>query len=424
MNQLSCPTSVKEVIEEYHEKSQRLADEIKAFEQAERDMDSAVQVIGGFTGDRFIKKNYLLENHGQRILLASTWKSIYHRLGLDNVFSADDKRKFEQSLMDPPAMTLDNLESTFGKYWSNPRYYILKGLAEAFCKLDKFYKSHSNFGFGVKGLPKRAIIRNFAGYGSWGSDHLKDMCEAMLQVTGSATLTQDEKDLIYQSKLRSEDFELPRLGLSIRTFQNGNAHVYFDKQSLRIVSDALHEFYGDVLPDAQDKGGRPKSTEVAKDLQFYRTPKDVVERVLDSINIPKGAKVLEPSCGDGAILDALRERGARCTGIEVDTGRAMDARSKGHAVHIANFLDTSPQQLYDFVVMNPPFYGKHYVKHIEHAKKYLKDGGKLVSILPATAWYEHKLVKGQWQDLPIGSFKESGTNVNTGFIIMRSPLNE
>lgn len=66
--------------------------------------------------------------------------------------------------------------------------------------------------------------------------------------------------------------------------------------------------------------------------------------------------------------------------------------------------------------MNPPFAGMHYLKHIEKAIECLKPGGQLVAILPATAMYSHgKLPKGGWwYDLPIGSFKESGTNVNTG----------
>lgn len=419
MNQLACPHSVRDIIADYKVKSDALKDEIKIYEAAEKRLNQAVQVIGGFTGDSFPRKQHLSEAEGQRILLSSTWLAIYKRLNLDKVFSAEDKRKFHQSLANPAPLTMENLQATFGCYWENPRYYILKGLAEAFCKLDKFYKSHSNFGIGVKGLPKRVIIRSFSGYGSWGSDHLKDMCEAMLQVTGEELLTQYELQLIYSHKLRNESFELPRLGLSIRTFQNGNAHVYFSQRALQVVNDALHEFYGDVLPDAHDKGERTTSTEVSKDLQFYRTPKKVIEHVLDSVSIPKGAVVLEPSCGDGAIMDALKERGVTCVGVEYDAGRAATARAKGHRVHVANFLETAPTRDYDMVIMNPPFYGKHYVKHIEHAKKFLKDGGTLVSILPASAWYEHKLIKGQWHDLPIGSFRESGTNVNTGFVVMR-----
>lgn len=421
-NQVALPHSLKDIVADYHAKAGSLKGEMEAFEAAEQSLNSAVQVIGGFTGDSFPKKNYLSESTGQRILLSSAWLAIYNRLGLDRVFSAEDKRKFEKSLSHPAPLTLENLQATFGKYWDNPRYYILKGLAEAFCKLDKFYKSHSNFGIGVKGMPKRAIIRSFGGYGSWGSDQLKDMCEAMLQVTGDKPLTQDERQLIYGSKLRMEDFELPRLGLEVRTFQNGNAHVYFNKRALQVVSEALHEFYGDVLPDASEKGERPASTAVSKDLQFYRTPKAVIERVLDRVQIPRGALVLEPSCGDGAIMDAITARGFECHGVEYDACRAATAKQKGHAVHVGNFLGTAPEKKYDAVIMNPPFYGKHYVKHIEHAKRFLKDGGVLVSILPANAWYKHKLIKGQWHDLPIGSFRESGTNVNTGFIVMRGNL--
>jgi len=66
--------------------------------------------------------------------------------------------------------------------------------------------------------------------------------------------------------------------------------------------------------------------------------------------------------------------------------------------------------------MNPPFYGKHYEKHIRHAIKFLKKGGVLTAILPITAKLDHALLddlNGRWDDLPIGSFSESGTNVNT-----------
>lgn len=417
--ELACPHTIKDIVADYHSKKESLAQNIAEFEAAEHVMNSSVQVIGGFTGDSFPKKSYLGESTGQRILLASAWLAIYKRLGFDNVFSAEDKRKFDQSLTSPAPLNMENLQATFGRYWENPRYYILKGLAEAFCQLDKFYKSHSNFGIGVKGLPKRAIIRYFGGYGSWGSDQLKDMCEAMLQVTGESGLSQDERQLIYGSKLRMEDFKLPRLGLEVRTFQNGNAHVYFNKRALHVVSEAMHEFYGDVLPDAHEKGERTTSTAVSKDLQFYRTPKAVIDRVLDSVLVRPGGYVLEPSCGDGAIMDALKGRGIDCAGVEYDVGRANTAKGKGHSVHIGNFLDMVPEPKYDMVIMNPPFYGKHYVKHIEQAKRFLKDGGTLVSILPASAWYEHKMIKGQWFDLPVGSFRESGTNVNTGFIVMR-----
>src|SRR5690606_3271644 len=98
-------------------------------------------------------------------------------------------------------------------------------------------------------------------------------------------------------------------------------------------------------------------------------------------------RVLEPSCGNGRLLDALRRVGVSGVGIEYHAGRAAEARVKGHDVLTANFLE-APAPLdkgFDAVVMNPPFYGRHYLKHIRHAMKFLKPGGTLVSILPATA---------------------------------------
>ena len=103
--------------------------------------------------------------------------------------------------------------------------------------------------------------------------------------------------------------------------------------------------------------------------------------------------------------------------------RVEQAKAKGYSVYCANFLDTVPEKVYDKVIMNPPFYGKHYFKHIQHAMKYVKDGGTLISILPVTARYDHGLIEGlpnrkDWQDLPVGSFSESGVNVNTTILTM------
>jgi hypothetical protein len=133
--------------------------------------------------------------------------------------------------------------------------------------------------------------------------------------------------------------------------------------------------------------------------------------------------------------DAWRYRSARITGIEVHKDRAMMAREKGYAVAISNFLKSAPDPRFDFVFMNPPFSGQHWKKHILHARKFLKKGGTLICILPATAFYDghlgemglmradaHTTDRGWrdtgWHDLPVASFAESGTNVPTGFLMI------
>jgi hypothetical protein len=149
-----------------------------------------------------------------------------------------------------------------------------------------------------------------------------------------------------------EEFTAPDRGLTIRKFANSNAHVYFDAAALLAVNRGLAEFYGEVLPDAEPEGVKPSaSTAVSKDLQFYWSPPKVVEAAIDFAGLPtrhsySGTRpvwqVLEPSCGDGRILDAIRAHGHQALGIEYHPGRASEARAKGHAVVCANFLEQPP----------------------------------------------------------------------------------
>jgi hypothetical protein len=219
-----------------------------------------------------------------------------------------------------------------------------------------------------------------------------------------------------------EKIKVHARGVRLRRFSNGNGHLFFEPDTLRDINLALAEYYGDVLADCSEEKPEQQraSTAVSKDLQYYPTPKAVVDRVLGNIYLQKGDKVLEPSCGCGRFLDALRKSGADAVGIEVDPGRVAEARAKGHKVMMANFLETVPTGDYDRVIMNPPFYGQHYAKHVNHALKFLKPGGTLTAILPVTARYDHGLLDGQWQDLPVGSFSESGTNINTTVLTIRT----
>jgi hypothetical protein len=90
-----------------------------------------------------------------------------------------------------------------------------------------------------------------------------------------------------------------------------------------------------------------------------------------------GQRVLEPSCGCGRLLDALRDAGAEAFGIEVDGARGGQCREKGHRAHCANFLETVPTGNYDRVVMNPPSYGTQYARPSTRCVIYLRPGGIL-----------------------------------------------
>ena len=430
--------SLSDVVAEYDLKAAALADAYKTFQQAGTDLKTAATIGGTWgnvtidTGDR------LYESSLATSLLKSAWMHIHDGLNINRLASPNDKRLFQQAMSNPPPFTLDNIRATFGKYILDPRGNILRGLAEVFCGLDDSYKSHDTVKIGVDGLPKRIIMSGFSGYSSYGKDKIETVLNALAAYQGKPLVTWREisalldgrEDVLEKAgdlpvnKTWDKPETTPGRGIRLRTFQNGNGHLFFDKPTLRDINMALAEFYGEVLPDTPDENPKRKqSTALSKDLQYYPTPKAVVDRVIDHIYQVKGKRYLEPSCGCGRFMDALRAKGAQVFGVEVDAGRVAECRAKGHGVHHGNFLEFlfRPSELFDGVIMNPPFYGKHYVKHVEHALHFIKPGGTLTAILPVTARYDHKLLKGSWDDLPVGSFSESGTNINTTILTIRVP---
>lgn len=430
MNAVARQSTVTDLIEEYDQKRGAMEAEVKAFEVAYTRLEMAACVQGKFAGPVSQHRPHVNADSLKRNLCKSGWKAVYDRLQIDRIASARDRKLFDQTIENPPELTFDNAKATFGDYLERPRHHILRGLAEVFADLDPAYKSHSKVKIGVKGLPKRVILSNVAGYGSYGRNKLGDIVNALATYRGQRITEHAdfaEVDSLH-SYIEERGGEATVRGLHVRKFKNGNAHVIFPPETLLDINRALAEFYGEVLPDAEEEDAKPRtSTAVSKDLQFYWTPKAVIDEALSEVGIYRPTeysrreapsyRVLEPSCGDGRIMDELRARGCRSLGIEVHAGRAAEARAKGHNVLTSNFLECPAKPEFDFVVMNPPFYGRHYVKHVRHAMEFLKPGGRLVSILPATAHYDHGELKGRWRDLPVGSFAEAGTNIPTGLMI-------
>lgn len=450
---LARQSTVLDIIAEYEKKADNVEAAVKAYDDACTAVEMAGTIMGTYVNPVLRGKAYVYADDMRKNLRASGWKALYNRCQIDRIASARDKKLFERTLADPPELTFDNAKATFGPYLENPRSHILRGLAEVFADLDPAYKSHSKVKIGVKGLPKRVILNNVGGWGSphgsFGRDRLRDVLNALAAYQGKPLIEYHELSLILEDgdalrvtrevpkgdtarqRANAEETEtIIGRDVWLKRYANGNGHLYFGNEAQRDINLALAEFYGDVLPDADDEDAKPRAgTAVSKDLQFYWTPQDAIDRALEfagvhnlkewSYNPPEPSRILEPSCGDGRIMDAIRARGHRAVGIEYHAGRAAEARAKGHSVLTANFLEQPAKPEFDVVVMNPPFYGRHYVKHVRHALKFLKPGGVLVSILPATAHYDHGELEGEWRDLPVASFAEAGTNVPTGMLKIR-----
>jgi hypothetical protein len=159
---------------------------------------------------------------------------------------------------------------------------------------------------------------------------------------------------------------------------------------------------------------------------FFETPKAVVDRMV-SLVWPCG-DVLEPSAGMGAIVDNLPNGDYSLACVEKNANRVNALREKGYVVHCMDFLQYD-ETTFDTIFMNPPFEESQDIAHVMHAYSLLNDDGKMVAIMgegaffredkKAAAFREWLDSVGGWSEqLPDGSFKESGTGVATRIVVI------
>jgi 16S rRNA G966 N2-methylase RsmD len=125
--------------------------------------------------------------------------------------------------------------------------------------------------------------------------------------------------------------------------------------------------------------------------QSYYTPEWAALDLCVFAAFEVGAHILEPSAGEGALaLAALKKGAGRVTCIEKNPKavlklQALAATSKGGIDPLiveADFLSVHPFEIYDSVVMNPPYTNGQDKRHVMHAMKFVKPGGAVAAILP------------------------------------------
>ncbi len=161
-----------------------------------------------------------------------------------------------------------------------------------------------------------------------------------------------------------------------------------------------------------------------QEFGFFETPIEIGRMALDAAGVRPGMVVLEPSAGHGAIARLVCAAGASVHCVEVLPENARELTAQGFEVEEADFLAAAPTPIYDRVVMNPPFAKQADIKHVTHALKFLKPGGRLVSIMSNGPRFRtdrrtvdfNALIQslgGTVEPLPEASFKASGTLVST-----------
>ena len=205
---------------------------------------------------------------------------------------------------------------------------------------------------------------------------------------------------------------------------------------------------GEILAPTLGSGIKPISAQ--KEFQAFFTPRDVADKVAMAARewTNPGARVLEPSCGDGALiaayLDTALPAGVTIDGVEIQPKHAEAARARfAHDKRVRSIRtgDVFSQKLdprgYRIVICNPPFnVAGDSLAWVTHTFYYintlLAPGGRIVGIAPNSLRFRNTRViaelrhaidaHGYMIDLGHGAFGESGTETGTVLFVYNKPL--
>lgn len=408
----------------------------------------------------------------RRTLDASAWRHLVMGYGFEKLMDRQAKSEFEAQLVkDPPPLDAKIAESTMLQLMGDSEKLFRRGIANAFSRLDRRFRSHDGFKIGSRIVLDRAF--NEDGYWNSGNDRKDEIrdIERMLFRLDGVDVPESYAGIIGEMDrignimgYGAKSYETSGEFFRVKTYKNGNVHLWFTRDDLvEKVNRLLAEHYGEVLgagsdtfADAGFDFSANQKTDLAKNLGWFATParvaKDVVSRgeiMYARGYLPEGRstiRILEPSAGEGALamaaLDALAQGDVRgevtCVEVHPDRAQWLETagfrRENGHRTVRGDFLQCRPEELglFDVVVMNPPFDLQRDIDHVMHAVRFLAPGGRLVAVMSAgVAFRENRKaiafreavtkMRGDIWDLSPGSFEESGTNVNTCIVTMKAP---
>ena len=203
--------------------------------------------------------------------------------------------------------------------------------------------------------------------------------------------------------------------------RSAKAHVFADDPT-GVITRALMD--GNVVDEK-------------KTYQFFPTPPDLARRMAVLLGVVPTDQVLEPSAGQGALLDALVALGVDATQLcccELNPNHQAVLRRKGYTKILADdFLtlnDMGGRRLFDKIIANPPFTGNQDIDHVRKMYDLLKPGGRLVVLMSPSwqtgsqrkqaefrAWVEENSFPVS--EIPAGTF--SDTNIRTVLLTIGKP---
>lgn len=171
---------------------------------------------------------------------------------------------------------------------------------------------------------------------------------------------------------------------------------------------------------------KERQTLVVSSFNLFPTPPEIADRMASLFD--EFGNVLEPSAGTGRLYEAVRRQDTLFNIDLIDISpeccavleQIREAMGDSASIERVDFLAVKPRPGYDSIIMNPPFKNGADIKHILHASKFLRPGGRLVSLIANGPRQRARLepIASEWIDLPDCSFKSEGTDVATAMIVI------
>lgn len=239
-----------------------------------------------------------------------------------------------------------------------------------------------------------------------------------------------EVDILKECRVEGNNVFLPEIDLDRKLY------LQVSKRLELIGGDWNRKIKGFIFPSDPSKllgkVSVGEKVNLKKEFQFFATPPELAEVMVELAEIEAGHSILEPSAGQGAIIKAINKTLPRkmifCyekMPINLEILKTIkEANILGE-----DFEECILWSTYDRIIANPPFRNNQDIVHIQRMYEMLKFGGRMVTL--SSPHWEHSETKKclefrEWLDnvnaevmkVEKGSFKSSGTMIETRLIII------
>jgi hypothetical protein len=358
---------------------------------------------------------------------AGAWSSFASRAHLIDMLDTQGRKEFYESLRkDRPKFSHEAVLATYNAISKQRGEIFMRGLINVMRSMNWDYKTNQPFKLETK-IVRNHIWSRFADGSLYGgnSDAIDDLNRVFAKLDGKPE-PETLYHLVWQAREKHGVWHPLGPYMEIKSHKNANGHIKLLRPDLvDEINRLMAKRYPYAMTGTVNRTARQNySHDVERDANFFETPPAVIERMVELAPMEAGMHALEPSAGEGAIVKELLRQGCVVTSVEFDYDRHQKLKAiEGHEAISADFLDLTPQPIYDRVFMNPPFSGQRDIMHVMNAYDFLKPGGKLVAVMSAGVEFSATKLAEEfrlWLDerggrihaLPAGSFKDSGTMVN------------